>query len=412
MVLPMTAPCLIYLLIKNTLWSGLVFMILVVFATLFAIFLINAVYLFILRFTTPDRFKNIIGYVQIVFAVTIMAGYQILPRMMDWTEELHFSMTESWWYTLIPPYWFGVAFNTLTTGGDGMHWLTGALAFLLPIGSILLVVKYLAPSFVQRLAMISGADAGSSEKPVPTVAQSNGYSHFVANLVTRGSQERAGFLFTWKMMLRSREFKLKVYPSIGYMLLLIIGMVVRKGGASRMEADTFHPILVIYLSSFLLVNVLTQINYSEKYRASWMFFITPLEKPGLVISGAAKAAILQLFTLLAGICIVLAALLSGYKTLPNLGLALSNQLLINFLVAYFFAKDFPFSQSPATQAKGGQFVKALMLMVVSALIGLVHYLLFKHPVAIAIGWVVSISSIWLVIRALRNTPWKNQQIED
>ena len=51
--------------------------------TLFAIFFINAVYILILKITSPEKFKTIINYVQVGFAVVMFASYQILPRMMD-----------------------------------------------------------------------------------------------------------------------------------------------------------------------------------------------------------------------------------------------------------------------------------------------------------------------------------------
>ena len=81
-VLPMSLPALVYLSITQGPIGGLAFIVDAVFATLLCIFLICAVYLIILRFTTAERFKNIIGGIQVVFTIIVFGSYYIVPRMI------------------------------------------------------------------------------------------------------------------------------------------------------------------------------------------------------------------------------------------------------------------------------------------------------------------------------------------
>ena len=71
LILPMTLPAFIYIIVKFGSAASLPFVLMVLLATMFTIFLINMVYIIILRITTPEKFKSIISYIQIAFAIII-----------------------------------------------------------------------------------------------------------------------------------------------------------------------------------------------------------------------------------------------------------------------------------------------------------------------------------------------------
>jgi hypothetical protein len=79
-VLPMGLPGFGYMVYTQGLYGGLLFLVLILLLTAFAIFFINAVYIAILKFTTPQRFQSIITYVQIAFAIAVYGSYQLFPR--------------------------------------------------------------------------------------------------------------------------------------------------------------------------------------------------------------------------------------------------------------------------------------------------------------------------------------------
>jgi ABC-2 type transport system permease protein len=64
LILPMTLPGMILMGIREGATGLIPFIFLILAATLFTIFLINALYIFILKITTPEKFKNIISYFQ------------------------------------------------------------------------------------------------------------------------------------------------------------------------------------------------------------------------------------------------------------------------------------------------------------------------------------------------------------
>ncbi|MEO7530850.1 MAG: hypothetical protein ABIS69_05545, partial [Sediminibacterium sp.] len=272
LVLPMALPGMIYTCVIQGIGGGLPFMLLILLSTLFTIFLINALYIFILKITTPEKFKNIISNFQIFIAIIFYAGYQLIPRIMSKTALEGYSLTSAKWIVLYPPYWFAASWQYMKAGSLGSPLvLYFILSFAIPVLSVWVVIKYFAPSFNQKLSMISG----SGDEPVPAKANSKGilsttsnYISSVSNWLTEKGTERMAFLFTYKLMGRSRDFKMKVYPSLGYLLVYIVVMFLnnKKLSLSQIQQETgsgkFVFISVIYFSSFALTMALRQLIYS------------------------------------------------------------------------------------------------------------------------------------------------------
>src|ERR1700740_1915909 len=106
------------------------------------------------------------------------------------------------------------------------------LSLAVPVLSIWVVIKYFAPSFNRKLAMISGSEMETA--PVKNsrgaLSTTSAYISNMANWLTERGAERMSFLNSWKLMGRSRDFKMKVYPSMGYLLVYIVIMFMNNRG--------------------------------------------------------------------------------------------------------------------------------------------------------------------------------------
>ncbi len=105
-------PC-VAVLVRYGALSTLVFIVLVALSVIAAVSLTNVFYLLILQFTSEERLRNVINYFQIIMAVAIMGGYQLMPRLMgrlDTETVLQFDL--QWWHIFIPPVWIAAALDT------------------------------------------------------------------------------------------------------------------------------------------------------------------------------------------------------------------------------------------------------------------------------------------------------------
>lgn len=125
---------------------------------------------------------------------------------------------------VLPSYWFASLWSVVyNLKGTSSEIVAAACGIIIPFISLWMVVRFLAPSFNQKLSLISNS---GSNQPVSISSTSQkikqekkNFSEMIAPLFTRRGAERTGFLFAWKMMARSRDFKMKVYPSIGYFIV-------------------------------------------------------------------------------------------------------------------------------------------------------------------------------------------------
>jgi ABC-2 type transport system permease protein len=414
LVVPTALPGLILVCIKYSVPGGFVFMVMVLLITLFAIFFINAVYILILKITTPQKFQSIISYVQIIFAILVYGSYQILPRMISRIALFEFDISQTKGIVFYPIYWFASAWHLLVAWeGSRMILIAGILGLISPLIGIYVVVKFLAPSFNNKLALIT--TSSGSEKPADPSDKKKGtkgfYSQLMARLMTRGFAEKMGFLFTWKMTSRSREFRMKVYPSIGYLLVYVVVMFMNNKKLSLediREEGTGSKIIVLsalYFSSLLLTMAISQIVYSDKFKAAWIYYTSPLSKPGDVILGAAKAAMFKFYVPIVLFVALSATIIIGPRVLPNIILGLLNELLIATVLVYSGHKYLPFSVHQSNNVKTGGFLRNIGLLMISVLIAIGHFVIYDIPVAVLICAAMSLTATWLMMGSIRNTPW-------
>ena len=414
LVVPMCLPGAIYMAVKYGGAGCFYLLVLVFMLTLFVIFFINALYIIILRITTPARFQSIISYVQIVFAIAIYASYQILPRLTNSLDALAFDAAAHPVLFALPMYWAASGWNSLyTLQAAPLDLALLFLCFAVPVSSLAIVIKYLAPSFNNKLALINNVNTEATtpvsmpqRKPVKQT-----YAATVSKWVTAIGAERMGFLFAWKMTGRSRDFKVKVYPAIGYLIVIVVMLFLRNGSRislANLNLQTAKTLVIsgLYFTSILLLTAVNQISQSERAKASWIYFITPLAKPGDVISGALKAALFKFYIPVVVLLVPVALYFIGPSVLPNLVLGFLNQVLITSLVVYGNSRVFPFSLQQNNNAKGGALLKNMMLLLLSAVIGFGHYLVYGSTGIVIVFIVLSAIATWLLLTGIRNTSWQ------
>lgn len=411
-VLPMCLPAVVMMAVKNGAGGAVVFFLLVFLLTAFSIFFINALYLLILKLTTPQRFQSIIGTVQIVFAVVMYGSYQLFPRMLSWVDFNSFDISKKPAVAFFPLYWLAQSWNVLYNLGGSVAEVAFALAgIVFPLLCVYLVVRLLAPSFNRKVSLIGASTGGEATPANPTTTKQAGFLPFASRLLTATKAERAGFEFTWKMTARSRDFKLKVYPSMGYLLVYVAVIVLnnkRINFSELQQSSTQSRVLIVsalYFTSLLLTMAIGQMFYSEKYKAGWLYFTSPLQRPGEVIAGATKAVILKFYMPIVLVLTLVGFFIGGLPVLPNIVLGLFNQVLIAAILVYVGYKYFPFSAHQSTQVKTGAFLRGMTIFFISGCIALGHFFLYSFLPVVIIFAALSILASWLLFDALKKISW-------
>lgn len=406
----MGIPAVIYMIIFKNIWAAFILMVMILSATVLTIFLINVIYLLILKVSSPSKFQNIISYVQIGMTILFYASFQI-PRFASKISLSGYHIFDKAWIWLIPSYWYAMGFEFFYSLRSQPALIGGAILTLLaPVFTLWMVIKYFAPSFNQKLSLI----AAGSEESIAKKKTRRGFWPMLANalarIFTKPGEERMSFLLTWNLTGRERDFKLKVYPATGYFAVFGIIMILNSRMnltevQDKIENSRAMIVSMLYSSCLVLVLAIGQLQYSEKFKAAWIYFISPIKKPGLILTGSLKSAMVKFYLPFVLIIIIPGLLLVGINILPNILLGILNAALGCSILSLITLQNLPFSVPQNTSQKTGAQLRSFMSMIIIIFLGTLHFLVYNFKWVIIVSCCLSLLANWLVIEFLKSKSW-------
>jgi ABC-2 type transport system permease protein len=333
----LAGPALAAGLIRHGLGFGILFAVNTVLSVILMLVLTAMLYLLILKLFDGEKLKDIINYVQIALSVFIAVGYQLIGRAFSF-DQLKVAFTPGWWQSAVFPIWYGASFEWVMKGGGSAALISLAvLAWVVPLIALFVYVK-LMPAFERNLMKLS------EQQAVGRGYRLQAWSDRLARVVCRGREERAYFRFASKMMGSERDFKLKVYPTIGMSLVfpfLIIVNVLRSEGLEAVSSSRLY--LTIYMSAILIPSVIMMLKYSGRYKGAWIFKAAPLQDLTPYYRGTLKAFAVRLLLPVYMLLCLAFILLFGWSVIPHLAAVLVGLLLFTVICYLLMSKELPFS---------------------------------------------------------------------
>jgi ABC-2 type transport system permease protein len=391
--------------IKYGLIFTLTFLLSLLFSVLFIVFLANIFYLLLIKISGEERFRDIILYFQIFMAILALGSYQLLPRLMGASFLKNFAIDIRWWTFLIPPAWVAAPVEAAVRGVMSREaFLLNLIGIGLPILLIIVVVKYLAPGFNQALLKFEKTGSVREKKTPGRVL-----SMFFSRLTTFRLVERAEFELVWLITSRDRKFKMKTYPSLGYMFIITAFLALRgKGGIAQTIQNL--PVSKLYLvflyaGCALIPMTLFHIRLSDQFQASWIYHALPIAKPGGIFKGAIKAMMIKfggsIFILLS----IPSLFIWGPKVIDDIGLAFVNMIFITYALALINKNELPFAKPYGIAREAQSRISGFLYLLLPAALGFAHYGLTFVPFGVLVAVPVIMVLIWPVSKIIDRTPW-------
>jgi hypothetical protein len=387
-------------------------------AILLSILLVNVIYLILMRLVSPQRFKDIISYIQIGFSISIFVVYYLLPRLINMSKLGNFDLLKHQFAYFLPPVWIA-AFNEVFLHHSRSNLLTSIMAFIgltVPLVGIWFVARVLAPGFNRRLSAIAMSD-GAANQTISTKVKNAGLIDRLADFVARDPIENAGFRITWKLAARTREFKMRVYPQFAFVPVYFIYFSLNTKGDSLAERYNKLQqgkgyIFLIYLCIIVLSAILQQISQSEKYKASWVYYALPINKPGKVLAGMYKAIITLYFFPYCLVLSVASIVIWGPGIINDILLAFIICQIYGILMALFLVKGLPFSKPVLAKQSGGRIITSLLITMFAGVFGFVHYLLVRWELVIWILIVPAVLIYGVMFKYYKKQTWDNIELTE
>ncbi|MEM6697612.1 MAG: hypothetical protein AAF806_07605 [Bacteroidota bacterium] len=410
LMLTFTIPALIYIGIAHGFLGILVFLFQFFLSVLIAIFFVNIVYLVILNVTSISRFKEIISYFQIGFTILIFGTYYLLPRILDFEQLQDADVMDNPFTYVFPPAWlasiWGVLMEQITQPN---YLILSTLAILTPIVFSLLIANVLAKEFSQKMMAIT--TGGSKDKKTPKKATSHQKLSFplrFTQLFAQNTTEKAGIEWIWRMTQRSRDYKMRVYPTIAFVPLFFVYVAVQEGGTlteklAKLQSENWY-IFLIYFCLVLFSTPFTSTQYTEKSKTAWVFHTLPITQPGSLVISAFWVTLVKYFVPTFLLMFATGFSIWGVKVLDDYFLGLAIILLTSAVIAIRLYDHLPFSESWKNQAKGGSFVRNIVMLLVVGLLGFGHYLLIDKTLWVLLAGGIGLLLFFFTLKYIRKRP--------
>lgn len=386
----------------------------IILAISIAVLLTNAIYLLIMRFANEQKVKTIINYFQIIMAIVLMGGYQLLPRLLGRFDYENYVFEIHWWSYLFPPIWIsGSLESILNLQLDTPHLLFILLSIVTPLIAIYATNRWLTPFYNRKLLSIN---ATGSERSV--VKKDSSKSIFnvnkIASWMTSSNYEKGSFAFVYKMLGRDNKLKLKIYPSFGFMI--VIGFMVTFNSRKDLVTvwaelpSTYIYLVFLYVPVMVVQVALREVTYSDDFKASWIYLSAPLQKPGELLLGKVKAVFIKLIAPIYVIISIIILFIWGVSSIDDILIGFINNALITMVIASLGDRYLPLSVPSTAKTESGNLARGILTMFCMAIPGLIHYWLntFTWPLIILVPFQFLL--IYWLVKQYRNTSWTQIKI--
>lgn len=369
----------------------------IILLNLLIIALTSLIYLFILRFFDGEKLKDIINYVQILLSLGILIGYQLLVRSFQFID-MSITFEPTWWQAFLFPMWYGSNTAMLMQGNyHPLIILFSVLSVVIPCSAIWLYMKF-NPAFEHHLQKLTFHGKAKEKKR-------SKFGDFMLKVICPSQDERSFFKFASLMMNNERDFKLKVYPTLGFSIVIPLIFIFNDFREGFDHLKTSNSYLTIYFSLIIIPSIIVLLKYSGKYKGAWIYSIAPINKLKPIFSGTIKAFLVKLFLPVYLLISVLFIVIFGVRVIPDIltvFLVACNYSVICFMI---LKKFIPFSQSFDDYNQNSNGIIIFGLAIIIALFAGIHYLsmlvtygiylyLISALILLVILWKIAFNITW------------------
>ena len=357
--------------------TGILFLGELIVADILMIVITALIYLFILRFFNGEKVKDIINFVQIGLTIVMTIGYQFLGRMFN-VFDLKIVYKSRIWNLLLPPMWFAAPLYAVNGGEiDKIIIMLITLAFIVPIIAIILYLKNIS-KFEDSLSKLNSVRNNEKEK-------SKGVFYRFGRWTCRNNEEKAAYNLSVSVMKREREFKLKAYPNLGFIIIFpILFIFIFTNNYEGIESIPLSMSLNIYWFILMIPAILMTLQYSNDYKAAWIYESVFIKDTANIYRGVYKALIVNLLLPLYLVESVIFTVIFGIQVLGIL-IIVFIFLLIFIVAQHLIGKlRLPFTTKAGVVDNGSNLLNTLLGMILVGVAATINYFLLSNIIAMIV----------------------------
>lgn len=344
----------------------------IVLVDLFVISLTAIIYIFVLKFFDGEKLKDLINCVQIILTLFMTILYQFMDKLFYFINT-KINFLPRWWQYFIPSMWFASPFELFIEGNKQINILIlSVLALVIPILFITLYIK-LIPVFELNIEKLNNINSIKKRRSLLEMLQS---------VICRNNEEKAFFKFILTMTKNERDFKLKIYPSMGIDILIPLIFMVKTLTQSvsvnqwLLDMRQSNNYLFIYFIAISGTSIMNMLTYSKQYKGGWIYKVCPITNVENIFKAVIKIVILKFILPIFLIESLILILIFTPKIVIHLLIVFINTIIITLISFKLYTKGYPFSKYMPIGESLNLF-ETISVIIILFVLGSIHYKIIK-----------------------------------
>ena len=235
-----------------------------------------------LRWFGRERLEGLMTAAQVAVSTALVLSGQIMPRLFRLGVFVRID-AHTWWVALAPPAWFAGLDDAFAGAGGTFSWLLATLALAGTAAVSWGAFVRLARDYAVGLQSLSEATS-----PAPRSRLRRHWAQWVNSApltwIMRDPAARAAFSLSLAYLLRDREVKLRIYPSLASLLAVPLFTVFTGQSGFMIPLGSSMVGMVPLIAIRLL-------QYSQQWPAADLFRRVPVRGPAPLCWGATLAVV-------------------------------------------------------------------------------------------------------------------------
>lgn len=369
----------------------------VFFSVSFSAFL----YMVLVKAMGGEKFKKVLFVFQAVISMGLIITINLDKTFLQNVDFSTINFLSEYWVLLLPPAWeFGIVDLVSGINISITSILLAILGIIAPIGLSCISLRYLSDSFKSDMIALDNKSNRIVKK------KRFALENIFARLFTHSRQEAGIFKTVFKILLRDRDFMMKMYSSSA-VFVTIMGLNFYKmlGTETVMSEKKISVIIVLILYTAAMVFIMSAERFavgehkdiSDRYKGA------PVENPGMLSVAIIKSLYSIFFIPLFTLITIGMVYIWGAGTLLDVMIVFFASNIIVRVLSFSGKKKFPLSLD---KAHGESFWTTMLTLFSSIFLGAVHWGVKLVPYGSLVYCLVLGILYFILIKNLRQSTWR------
>lgn len=245
-----------------------------------SVLILVAIYSTLLKIIGYKKVKNVLSVFQVILGFGFYLSIAVVNLRVLGEESMNIQLAEKAWFVFFPPYWIS-SWGKLFLGGiNGYNFLAMAFSVIAFVLLGYLTVDKFSLTYSKYLSRLVESAEEITDK---TAAEGKRLVDFFL----KTSEDKLLYKLLYKHVKYNQKFKQQIFALFALVIFYFFYTILTGDFSNpfiNTDLSSFNGFPIYFALAFIPALMLNNIYSSDSYKASWIFFTSPLDKRKIIYS--------------------------------------------------------------------------------------------------------------------------------